>query len=121
MKNFSSLLGIFQFSRDITGHLSRNIHRLFVPKVFINWSFYYHGTVLWNNLKSTVTEATTLLSFRNYYLILNCNFVFVSSIVCVCVCMHVCFCVSVCCICMAILYVCLSRAPLKISYTEWTP
>jgi len=65
------LYGIFQFSRDITGHLSRNIHRLFVPRVFTNngkQSFYYHGTVLWNNLKSTVTKATTLLSFCNYYL-----------------------------------------------------
>ena len=61
----------FQFARNVTGHLSRNINRLFVPRVFTNYgkrSFYYRGTVLWNNLKSTVTEAATLLSFRNYYL-----------------------------------------------------
>ena len=62
---------IFQFSKDVTGHLSRNVNRLFVPRVFINYgkrTFFYRGTVLWNNLKSTVTGAATLSSFRNYYL-----------------------------------------------------
>jgi len=65
------LHGIFQFSTDVTDHLSHNIHRLFVPRVFTNYgkrSFYYLGTVLWNNLKSTITEANTLLSICNYYL-----------------------------------------------------
>ena len=28
---------IFQFSKDVTGHLSRNVNRLFVPRVFINY------------------------------------------------------------------------------------
>ena len=62
---------IFQFSKDVTGHLSRNVKRLFVPRVFTNYgkrTFFYRGTVLWNNLKSTVTGAATLSSFRNYYL-----------------------------------------------------
>ena len=62
---------IFQFSKDVTGHLSRNVKRLFVPRVFTNYgkrTFFYRGTVLWNNLKSTVTGAATFSSFRNYYL-----------------------------------------------------
>ena len=59
------------FEADVTGHLSRNVNRLFVPRAFINYgkrTFFYRGTVLWNNLKSTVTGAATLLSFRNYFL-----------------------------------------------------
>ena len=35
---------IFQFSKDVTGHLSRNVNRLFVPRVFINYgkrTFFY--------------------------------------------------------------------------------
>ena len=62
---------IFQFSKDVTGRLSRNINGLFVPRVFTNYgkrSFYYRGTVLWNSLRSTVTGAITLSSFRTCYL-----------------------------------------------------
>ena len=62
---------IFRFSKDVTGRISRNINRLFVPRVSTNYgkrSFFYRGTVLRNNLKLTVTEAATLTSFRNYYL-----------------------------------------------------
>ena len=64
---------IFHFSWNVTGYLCRNVNRLFVPRVFTNYAygkrnFYYRGTVLRNNLKSTITEAATLLSFRNYYL-----------------------------------------------------
>ena len=54
---------IFQFSKNDTGHPSRIINRLFVPRVFTEygkWSFYYQGTVLWNNLKSSATGAATL-------------------------------------------------------------
>ncbi|MCY3928860.1 MAG: reverse transcriptase domain-containing protein [Acidobacteria bacterium] len=38
------LHNIFQFSKDMTGHVSRNINRLFVPRVFTNFgkrSFFY--------------------------------------------------------------------------------
>jgi len=61
----------------IKGHLDATAsasmlasRRIFLAKECKEWnpSFYYCGTVLWNNLKSTVTEATTLLSFHNYYL-----------------------------------------------------
>ena len=46
----------FSFQRtDVIGRLSRNVNRLFVPRVFTNYgkpSFYYRGTVLWDNLRS---------------------------------------------------------------------
>jgi len=38
------LHNIFQFSKDMTGHVSHNINRLFVPRVFTNFgkrSFFY--------------------------------------------------------------------------------
>jgi len=62
---------IFQFSRNVTGRLRCNVNQLFVPIVFTNYSkrsSYYRGTVLWNNLKSTVTVVAILLSFWNCYL-----------------------------------------------------
>ena len=68
------LHNIFQFSKDITGHVSHNINRLFVPRVFTNYgkrSFFYRGAVLWNNLSLSVTEAATLPSFKKYYC--TCN------------------------------------------------
>ena len=64
------LHNIFQLSKDITGHVSRNINRLFVPRVFTNYgkrSFFYRGALLWNSLPLSVTGAATLLSFKNCY------------------------------------------------------
>ena len=64
------LHNIFQLSKDITGHVSRNINRLFVPRVFTNYgkrSFFYRGALLWNSLPFSVTGAATLLSFKNCY------------------------------------------------------
>ena len=64
------LHNIFQFSKDITGHISRNVNRLFVPRVLTNYgkrSFFYRGAVLWNSLSLSVTGATTLSSFKNSY------------------------------------------------------
>ena len=61
---------IFQFSRDVTGHVSRNFNRLFVPRVSTNFgkrSFFYRGAVLWNSLPSIVSEAATVPSFKNLY------------------------------------------------------
>ena len=64
------LHNIFQFSKDITGHVSHNINRLFVPRVFTNIimvkgiSFIDRGVVLWSNSSLSVTKATTLLSFK---------------------------------------------------------
>ena len=61
---------LFQFSRDVTGHVSRNFNRLFVPRVSTNFgkrSFYYRGAVLWNSLPSIVSEAATVPSFKTLY------------------------------------------------------
>ena len=66
----SYLHNIFHYSKDITGHVSRNINRLFVPRVTNNFgkrSFYYRGTVLWNSLPQAVVEATSLSSFKKLY------------------------------------------------------
>ena len=67
---FPYLHDIFKFSFDITGHASRNINRLFVPRVFTNYgkkSFFYRGAILWNNLSLCATGAATLSSFKNFY------------------------------------------------------
>ena len=56
------LHNIFQLSKDITGHVSRNINRPFVPRVFTNYgkrSFFYRGALLWNSLPFSVTGAAT--------------------------------------------------------------
>ena len=61
---------IFQFSKDLTGRVGRNINRLFVPRVFTNFgkrSFFYCGAVLWNYLPLNVSEAASVPSFRNSY------------------------------------------------------
>ena len=66
----SYLHNIFHYSRDITGHIGRNINRLFVPRVNNNYgkrSFYYRGAMIWNSLPSTVTEATNLSKFVRLY------------------------------------------------------
>ena len=64
------LHNIFQIFKDITGHVSHNINRLFVPRVSTNYgkrSFFYRGAVLWNNLSLKITEAATLPSFKKFY------------------------------------------------------
>ena len=66
----SYLHNIFHYSRDITGHIGRNINRLFVPRVNNNYgkrSFYYRGAMIWNSLPSTVTESTNLSKFVRLY------------------------------------------------------
>ena len=53
------------------GHVSRNINRLFVPRVSNNFgkrSFYYRGAVvLWNSLSQSVVDAASLSSFKKLY------------------------------------------------------
>ena len=66
----SYLHNIFHYSKDITGHVGRNINRLFVPRIRNNFgrrSFYYRGTVLWNSLSQVVVEAASLSSFKKLY------------------------------------------------------
>ena len=61
---------IFQFSREVTGHVSHNLNYLFVPRVFTNFSkrnFFYQGAVLGKSLPSNISEAATVPSFKNLY------------------------------------------------------
>ena len=51
---------IFQFSKDLTGRVGRNINRLFVLG---KRSFFYRGAVLWNCLPLNVSEAASVPSF----------------------------------------------------------
>ena len=65
---------IFQFSKDLTGRVGRNINCLFVPRVFTNFgkrNFFYRGAVLWNCLPLNVSEAASVPSFQNSYFNLN--------------------------------------------------
>ena len=60
---------ILKFSVDITGHASRNVNQLFVPRVFTNYgkkSIFYRGAILLNNLSLCTTGATTLSSFKKF-------------------------------------------------------
>ena len=79
-----STILIFHYSKDITGRVSRNINRAFVPRVDNNFGkqSYYRGTVLWNCLSQTVTEATSLSSFKKLYYI-HIWFMYVHILVCV--------------------------------------
>ena len=99
---------IFKFSKDATGHFGCVVNHLFVPRVFTNYgkrSFYYRGTVLWNTLKSTVTGAVALSSFRTCYLN-SWFFVFVVLLLfVVCVLFSYVF-LFIVCIIISLLYVC---------------
>jgi len=64
------LHNIFQFSKDLTGHVSLNVNHLFILRVLSNFgqrSFFYRGAVLWNSLPLNVSEAATVPSFKNSY------------------------------------------------------
>jgi len=52
---------------DLTGHISCNVHRVFMHGVFTNFgkrSFFYQGAVLWNRLPLSVSDAATVPSFK---------------------------------------------------------
>ena len=65
------LHGIFEYAVNVTGRISRNAHRLFVPQLRTNYgkrSLYYRGTILWNALPAALYHASTLFQFRSSYL-----------------------------------------------------
>jgi len=65
------LHSIFEYAVDVTGRVSRNLHRLFVPRVRTNYgkrSLYYRGTVLWNALPAALYGKPTITQFRSSYL-----------------------------------------------------
>ena len=54
-----------------TGRAGRNVHRLYVPAVRLNYgkrSLYYRGTTIWNSLPTSITEMNSLNSFKLAYL-----------------------------------------------------
>ena len=66
----SYLHKIFFYSKDVLGYVSRNINRLFLPRVNTNFgkrSFFYSGANLWNSLPRVLTEAVCLSSFKELY------------------------------------------------------
>jgi len=68
----SYLLNIFHYSKDVTGYCGHNINYLFAPRVFTNFgkiSFFYRGTIIWNNFSTKVIEAVKLSTFK--YLCFN--------------------------------------------------
>ena len=65
------LHNIFEYAVNVTGHASRNLHRLFVPWLRTNYgkcSLYYQGTVLWNALPAALCGKTIVTQFRSSYL-----------------------------------------------------
>ena len=65
------LHGIFEYAVNVTGRISRNAHRLFVPQLRTNYgkrSLYYRGTILWNALPAALYHVSTLFQFRSSYL-----------------------------------------------------
>ena len=56
---------------SVTGRAGRNVHRLYVPAVRLNYgkrSLYYRGTTIWNSLPTSITEMNSLNSFKLAYL-----------------------------------------------------
>ena len=68
----------FQYAVDITGRASRNIHRLFVPRVrttLAKYSFYFRGTQLWNSLNPLLYATKNLNNLKRYINLWLCNYV----------------------------------------------
>ena len=65
---------MFMFSDTLTGHVGRNSHRLFIPKMrtsyMVKRAFCYRGAVAWNNLDQTLYSATSLQTFVSSYKLL---------------------------------------------------
>lgn len=55
---------------DVTQHLGRNIHRLFIPSVRTNYgknSFYFRAAMTWNSLNTNLYTAPNLDTFKALY------------------------------------------------------
>ena len=60
----------FQLVENITKRISRNRHRIYIPTIRTNFGknrFYYRGAVLWNRLKLSLYDCTSLESFKWNY------------------------------------------------------
>ena len=59
---------LLKLATDITKHMGRNIHQLFLPSVRIKNSFYFQAAVLWNNLDTKLYSASSLYTFKLLYI-----------------------------------------------------
>ena len=58
------------FTKDITGFVGRNNHRLFIPRMRTTYgqkSLFYRGVVAWNNIDQTLYSVTSLKAFKLSY------------------------------------------------------
>ena len=61
----------FKYAVSVTGHAGRNVNRLYVPAIRLNYgkrSLFYRGAAIWNSLPASVTETDSLNSFKLAYL-----------------------------------------------------
>ena len=64
------LRDMFKFSVDVTGHVGRNSHRLFIPRMRTTYgqkSLFYRGAVAWNNIDQTLYSVNSLSRFKSLY------------------------------------------------------
>ena len=71
LHNFSPtyLQGLFSYT-NVTGHIGRNPHRLYVPGIRTNYgkrSLRCRGTVIWNCLPAALYDATTVRQFKSVF------------------------------------------------------
>jgi len=62
--------GLFSYAIDVTGHVGRNPHRLYVPAERTNYgkrSLKYRGTMIWNCLSPELYDAKTLKKFKSLF------------------------------------------------------
>ena len=72
LHNFSPtyLQGLFSYTSNVTGHIGRNPHRLYVPGIRTNYgkrSLRYRGTVIWNRLPAVLYDTTTVRQFKSVF------------------------------------------------------
>ena len=108
----------------MTGHVSCNTNRLFIPRMYTSFekrSFYYHGCILWNNLRSTVVEATTVSFFKMYTILALILSIIPLYWLCVCACLFLVLYLQLY-MCFVLFFFC-SQGSAENQYliTEWTP
>ena len=72
LNNFSPtyLQGLFSYTSNVTSHIGRNPHRLYVPGIRTNYgkrSLRYRETVIWNRLPAVLYDTTTVRQFKSVF------------------------------------------------------
>ena len=60
----SYLQGVFNYSKDVTGHAIVAVELSICAQQLWEEKFYLCGSILWSSLSSTVAEAASLSSFK---------------------------------------------------------